>query len=266
MGLRLQHQVLGSDLAKPLRWLALYLALYANDDTGASIFLSVGRMSREFGLSERHVNRLLAALQERGVIVCEARGGGRRITSYYRFDLDALTTINPDAHDRVSEATQARNPDAHDRVSRVTSGDVSKETLSSRTETLTPMSRNPDAHVTQEVLEVDVEPDPDLDRFASRAPSLATARSAVTNDDGREQSRPETPGHEDPPPVPVALTVHKLKAYCRRWLQDVTITPTKAGYEITIGAINTTVKERSLQQVRARLVNIVEIRRMEKAS
>jgi Helix-turn-helix domain len=92
MGLRLQRHVLNSKLPRPLRFLALVLALVAHDRDPVNVFPRVETLAEYLGVDKRHVRRGLAALRALGVLVVVEQGGGRRHATRCRFNADALPT------------------------------------------------------------------------------------------------------------------------------------------------------------------------------
>ncbi len=84
------HAVMDSDLPERLRSLAIAIADRA-DKAGERIFASVSYWSWRTNQSERTVQNHLRELRQMGVIVVlKGGGGGRKLTTHYRFNMDAL--------------------------------------------------------------------------------------------------------------------------------------------------------------------------------
>lgn len=100
MSVRAMARVWGLDLDKPEKFLLLAMADHADDD-GGDIFPSVGRLAWKTGDSSRNVRRLLRRLEQRGVLIVEAPGGGRSkrtglgFTTRYRIDFTKADNLSP---------------------------------------------------------------------------------------------------------------------------------------------------------------------------
>jgi hypothetical protein len=70
----------------------LRLADFA-DPAGGNVWPSVGRVCRECGVSDRHVQTVIKRYLGQGLLVLVQMGGGRNRTSEYRFDLGALRAL-----------------------------------------------------------------------------------------------------------------------------------------------------------------------------
>src|SRR5687767_9450938 len=89
------HAVYTSNLAAPLRPLALALAWFADDD-GRNIWPSVETLSCMLGHKERAVRDGLARLRELNVITAESHlTGGRRQSTLYRMNFEVLAALQP---------------------------------------------------------------------------------------------------------------------------------------------------------------------------
>ena len=112
MGLRLQRAVLQSTIRPDLRFLAMVLALYADDD-GTNIFPALKTLADNLGTTESSVKRKRRALVDAGVLTKDG-GGFRGRTARYRFNLARLgekerarAPLSDDARHEVKEATPA---------------------------------------------------------------------------------------------------------------------------------------------------------------
>ena len=100
MSAKVAKRVLDSDLPPHLKFPAVVLALYGDED-GASIFPSVERVAYDLSLNPRTVRRALSELRRLGLLVPHAEPrGGRRVgggprTTVYRLDQDALPVRAP---------------------------------------------------------------------------------------------------------------------------------------------------------------------------
>ena len=87
----------------PLKFLAVTMASFGNDETGARIFPSVDTLKQLIGCEERAVRAGLQKLRALGVLVVDSRmvetasglrpAGGRRQPTRYRLDLDVLAAL-----------------------------------------------------------------------------------------------------------------------------------------------------------------------------
>ena len=143
-----------SALPRHLKPTAGILALFAND-YGEKVFPSVARVAWLAGKAERRVTADLTDLCKLGVIapVTPRTGGGGnrgRTTRYVFVELPEREPWKP-RHQR--QGSPAANPDTSVRVEPEEPRRFEHETLTSATGTLTPVTANPDAHVTRSVSE-----------------------------------------------------------------------------------------------------------------
>ena len=89
MGLRLQRKVLRSALPADVRFAALVMALYADED-GGSIFPTIDTLAADMGVSRATVKRQRKKLCDLGVLVKARPGGGRHRSAHYKFLVDRL--------------------------------------------------------------------------------------------------------------------------------------------------------------------------------
>lgn len=84
----------------------LRLADFA-DSEGRNVWPSVGRVCRECGVSDRHVQTVIKRYLGQGLLVLVQQGGGRNRTSEYRFDLSTLRALaeTPNATTETPNAT-----------------------------------------------------------------------------------------------------------------------------------------------------------------
>ncbi len=109
MSVRLMGVVWQTELPKNLKMLLLALADHANDD-GAGIYPGVARLADKTSDSERNVRRLLAELEDRGLIEAVAyRAGGHGMATHWRIVIAELYRAGP-APRRRPRDTGAREP------------------------------------------------------------------------------------------------------------------------------------------------------------
>lgn len=157
---------IGSTAAKMVM---LKLASHAQDD-GSRVYPSIATIAAEAEMSERQVQRILADLCERKLLVLEDRGGGRNRTSRYRIDLAALKLL-PDARS-VTEiralSPERRNGDTMSPIA---------ERVTSTTKTVTSTNGNGDTMSPEPVIEHVTEPLREGDLFEAALP-LKKAKQA----------------------------------------------------------------------------------------
>jgi hypothetical protein len=157
----LAKKIFASALEPHLKPLAVAAVLHGND-RGENIRPSVARLAWQLGETDRTIQRQLAILRARRLLIplTPLTGGARRVV-HYRFDASALPTRpaweprhqrqgssprNPDTGVTLQQTTPEENPDT----------DVA-EPRHPRRATLTPMSPNPDIGVTRSVSDHSVE-------------------------------------------------------------------------------------------------------------
>lgn len=86
------------DLPHALVWVLMAYADHADHD-GRNCFPSAGLIAYKTGYSLRQVQRVTAALVERGVLIVERRGGGRAQPTRYRIDLKRAPLKAPYTYD-----------------------------------------------------------------------------------------------------------------------------------------------------------------------
>ncbi|HQY94738.1 helix-turn-helix domain-containing protein [Caldilinea sp.] len=119
------------ELSPSERLVLVVLAHYENSRTGRCN-PSQAAIATRVNLTERHVNRLLQGLRERGLIAFVDGRGGRNVSNHYTITIPA----NPDISDTLS-GEETLTP---------VSG-LQNKTLTSTAETLTWVHKNPDMGV-----------------------------------------------------------------------------------------------------------------------
>src|SRR5690606_1009368 len=93
-------------------WVLMAMADHA-DHEGNNVYPGVPRLAWKTGYTTRHIRRIIAILREKGLIVVEEAGGGRK-TTRYRLDLARADRKNPHrpeyAGSRRAESPQAAEP------------------------------------------------------------------------------------------------------------------------------------------------------------
>lgn len=97
-------RVYASHLEHSLRFLAITLAWFANDD-GSRVFPSVETLSDYLGVSDRQVRAGLSRLRDLEVLLVEQSGGGTGRSTRYRINLPVLEQIPPPRKHRVVSST-----------------------------------------------------------------------------------------------------------------------------------------------------------------
>lgn len=144
MSAKLAMRVLESDLSPALKPVAVTLALFGND-AGARIYPSVDRLAHLVGLTRRTVERQLATLRSKGILIAQGPieggrlPGGRGRSVLYQLDVAALPTRAAFRKPRRQcQGSGGGNPDASAGVEL----DYT-DTPTLTTGTATPMSRTP---------------------------------------------------------------------------------------------------------------------------
>jgi hypothetical protein len=185
--------VYSSNLERPLRFLAVTLAWFADDD-GRRVYPGVERLAEMLGCRERQVRSGLDRLRRLGVLCVESAtvpgkdgvprpAGGWGCTARYRFNLDALdrlspaTTLQCSAGFRSRTTTKSEAPVRGTLQSAVPNPAIDgTKPCSPASETLQPTAEDPYR-------------DPSGDPSESVHPTRADARACAPTDQGDEQQR-----------------------------------------------------------------------------
>jgi hypothetical protein len=89
LSIKLTSQVWERQISGPQRLILLILADYARDD-GSRCYPAVKTLMYKTGGDRRSVQRTLAKLRTRGVLIVERQGRGRGRSTVYRINLEAL--------------------------------------------------------------------------------------------------------------------------------------------------------------------------------
>jgi hypothetical protein len=175
MSARLAMRVWESALPPHLKALAGVMALFANDE-GENIYPSVGRLAWLVSKTDRRVRADLTSLINMGVLIPttarDGGGAGRGRSTRYELDVSALPVRAQwnRKPGRTHQGSLSGNPDADVRVPEEKPGHFEQITRTPVTETLTPVTENPDVHVRRafrDLLEREREEQVNIARYVS---------------------------------------------------------------------------------------------------
>lgn len=196
MSIEVMTLVWRADLPAMDKIVLLRLADFA-DRFGGNIYPAVGRVCRECGVSDRHVQRTIAKYVSTGLLVLVRAGGGRNRPSQYRMDLRILSTVQqvvlpidetPTPAPENPDTVSPYKPENPDTVSPFPERNPDSQSQNPDTQSENPDTVSPDPSVTVNNRHSVIPPTPTIDQTTLFGHDTGRADASASGHDTGEPS------------------------------------------------------------------------------